>query len=82
MCCNRASRKHRQFNLEELVKANLDKKDTEDNTILHYAARNQSADVMKKLIELGLDKDAKNHDNETAAKVAERWKNKAAASVF
>lgn len=68
--------------MEVLVKNNLTRTDTEDNTILHYAARNQKSDVLLKLVEWGLDKTALNHDGETPAKVAERWGNGSEARNF
>ena len=61
--------------MEVLVKNNLTRTDTEDNTILHYAARNQKSDLLQQLVAWGLDKNAHNHDGETPAKVAERWGN-------
>ena len=68
--------------LEVLVKNNLTRTDTEDNTILHYAARNQKSDLLHKLVGWGLDKNARNHDGETPAKVAERWGNGSEARGF
>ncbi|MCR4953843.1 MAG: ankyrin repeat domain-containing protein [Treponema sp.] len=68
--------------LEALVKNNLTRTDTEDNTILHYAARNQKADLLHKLVEWGLDKNARNYIGETPAKVADRWGNGSEARSF
>ncbi len=68
--------------LEALVKNNLTRTDTEDNTILHYAARNQTADLLQKLVEWGLDKTMRNHDGETPAMVAERWGNSSETRTF
>lgn len=48
--------------------------DVQGNTILHYAAKNSSATVVKELLACGLDKSVKNVSGDTAYTTAIRWK--------
>jgi ankyrin repeat protein len=45
------------------------------NTLLHFAAKNKSAEFIKKLISDGEEVNAINKDGETALDIAERYRN-------
>jgi ankyrin repeat protein len=48
-------------------------RDSEGNSILHYAARTSSASIVSLLIELGADKTVHNTSGDTAYDIARRW---------
>ncbi len=48
--------------------------DVQGNTILHYAAKTSSADIVTTLISYGIDKSVKNNSGDTAYTIATRWK--------
>jgi ankyrin repeat protein len=57
-------------------------RDSSGNTILHYAARNGSRDLVNLLLELGADRAARNTSGETPGEIAERWGNSAALTLL
>ncbi len=48
--------------------------DVQGNTILHYAAKTSSVEMVKKLISYGIDKSIKNVSGDTAYTIAVRWR--------
>ena len=48
--------------------------DVQGNTILHYAAKTSSPDIVKTLISYGLDKTVKNNSGDTPYTIAKRWR--------
>lgn len=56
-----------------IVKYAGTKTDIQGNSILHYAAKISSEDIVKKLIDFGLDKSVKNVSGDTAYIIAVRW---------
>lgn len=56
--------------------------DIQGNTILHYAAKTSSAEVVKELISFGIAKDVKNVSGETPYTIATRWKRKDIAELL
>ena len=48
--------------------------DIQGNTILHYAAKTSSLDVIKILLSYGIDKNVQNVSGETPYTIAVRWK--------
>lgn len=58
------------------------KSDIQGNTILHYAAKIASADMVSRLLAYGLDKYAKNISGETPYTTAMRWKRNDVASLL
>ena len=59
--------------LDAIVKYDSTKADRQGDGILHYAARYADAQIVKHLIEMKLDKKARNITGETPAQMAERW---------
>lgn len=59
--------------LDAICKYNANDADTAGDTILHYAARMANAAQVSHLLELGLDRMAKNLSGETPAEMAARW---------
>jgi ankyrin repeat protein len=57
-------------------------RDSSGNTILHYAARNGSRDLVNLLLELGADRTIRNTAGESAADIANRWGNTAAHDLL
>lgn len=57
-----------------IVKYAKDKTDVRGNTLLHYAARLADKETLECLLDLGLDKNAKNVSGETPYDVARNWK--------
>ncbi len=57
-----------------IVKYAKDKTDMRGNTLLHYAARLADQETLERLLDLGLDKNAKNVSGETPYDVARNWK--------
>ena len=53
--------------------ADVNAKDNDGETALHYAARREYIDVVKVLVENRINVDVKNKNNETAAEIALRW---------
>ncbi len=68
--------------LDAVVKYNARKTDTAGDTILHYAARMGSNTQISHLLELGLDRSAKNLSGETPAQMAARWNRPSAAELL
>ena len=48
--------------------------DIQGNTILHYAAKTSSLDVIKILLSYGIDKNVQNVSGDTPYTIALRWK--------
>lgn len=63
--------------LDEIIKNTIETRKTDiyGQTILHYAARNASAETIKHIIDSGVDNSIKDNSGETAYDVAVRWKN-------
>lgn len=59
--------------LDAIVKYNRTKTDRQGDTILHYAARTADKETVAHLVEMQLDRSAKNITGETPAEMAERW---------
>lgn len=57
-----------------IVKYAKNKTDVRGNTLLHYAARLADTGTLVRLLDLGLDKNAKNVSGETPYDVARNWK--------
>jgi ankyrin repeat protein len=62
--------------------AAINKRDSSLNTVLHYAAKSGSADVVRTLISLGCDRTAKNIQGQTAADIAKLWKRSDIATML
>ena len=60
--------------IANIVKYAGDKADVQGNTILHYAAKTSSVDIVRTLISYGIDKSVKNNSGDTAYTIATRWK--------
>ena len=60
--------------INNIVKYAGNKTDIQGNTILHYAARISSKEVVSKLLAFGLDTGVKNVSGDTAYVIATRWK--------
>ena len=56
--------------------------DVQGNTILHYAAKTSSAEMVKKLISYGIDKTVKNVSGDTAYTIAVRWRRPEIAALL
>ena len=56
--------------------------DVQGNTILHYAAKSSSLDVVKSLLAYGLNKNVKNVSGDTPYTIAVRWKRSEIAEVL
>lgn len=56
--------------------------DVQGNTILHYAAKSSTYDVVKTLISYGLDKNVKNIAGDTPYDIAIRWKHSDIATLL
>ena len=57
-------------------------RDSSENTVLHYAAKSGNADVIKRLIALGADRNVRNIASETPAEIARRWNRGGAAGLL
>jgi len=68
--------------LDAIVKYNATKTDMQGDTILHYASRLANETTCKHLVELGLDRNAKNISGETPSQMAERWNRSAIANIL
>ncbi len=68
--------------LDAIVKYNSTKADRTGDTILHYAARLADENTCRHLVELGLDRNAKNISGETPSQMAERWNRSAIANIL
>jgi ankyrin repeat protein len=66
--------------LNDVAKIMPAKTDMSGDGILHYAAQTASADMIKRLLAMGLDKTARNISGELPYNVAVRWQNTAAAA--
>jgi ankyrin repeat protein len=51
----------------------ISSRDSQGNTVLHYAARLSHPDIVTYLIELGAEKNARNTAGETSSDIAGRW---------
>lgn len=60
--------------IESIVKYAGSLSDVQGNTILHYAAKNSSVDILKTLISYGLNINTKNVSGDTPYTIATRWK--------
>ena len=60
--------------ISNIVKYAGDMTDVQGNTILHYAAKTATIDIVKNLISFGIDKSVKNNSGDTAYTIAMRWK--------
>lgn len=60
--------------LENIVTYAGKKSDVQGNTVLHYAAKSADEDIVKYLLEQGLNKDVKNVSGDTPLMIAERWR--------
>ncbi len=56
--------------------------DVQGNTILHYAAKTCTADLVQKLISYGIDKSVKNISGDTAYTIAVRWRRPEIATLL
>lgn len=65
-----------------IVKNSANKTDIRGNTILHYAARLADEETVARLLNLGLNKNAKNVSGETPYDVAVNWKKEANAALL
>lgn len=65
-----------------IVKYAGNKYDIQGNTILHYAAKVSSSDIIKLLLSYGIDKNAKNASGDTAYTIATRWKRSDIAALL
>lgn len=65
-----------------IVKYASKKTDVRGNTILHYAARLADDKTVRRLLDLGLDKNAKNVSGETPYDVAVNWKKNSNAALL
>ena len=65
-----------------IVKYAKDKTDVRGNTLLHYAARLADTVTLERLLDLGMDKNAKNVSGETPYDVARNWKKMDNAKVL
>lgn len=68
--------------ISNIVKYAGTKTDIQGNTILHYAAKISSEDIVKKLLDFGLDKSVKNVSGDTAYVIATRWKRPEVAALL
>jgi ankyrin repeat protein len=69
-----ALEKNNKLMISNIVKYAGELADIQGNTILHYAAKSCSEDVIKTLLSFGLDKNVKNVSGDTAYTIAVRWK--------
>ena len=69
-----ALEKNNKTMIGNIVKYAGDLTDVQGNTILHYAAKTSSADIVRTLLSYGLDKSIKNNSGDTAYTIAKRWK--------
>lgn len=60
--------------ISNIVRYAGSRSDVQGNTILHYAAQNSTAGVVKSLLDAGLNKNVKNVAGETPYTLAVRWK--------
>ena len=68
--------------INNIVKYAGNKTDIQGNTILHYAARISSKEVVSKLLSFGLDTGVKNVSGDTAYVIATRWKRPEIAALL
>lgn len=68
--------------LSNIVKFAGKLSDVQGNTILHYAAKNSTAAIVKTLISYGLDKNVKNVAGDTPYDIAVRWKHSDIAALL
>lgn len=68
--------------LENIVKYANSLTDIQGNTILHYAAKNSSADIIRTLLSYGIDTNVKNVSGDTPYTIAIRWKRPEIAALL
>lgn len=68
--------------LSNIVKYAANETDIKGNTILHYAAKFGNTDTVKRLLSFGLDKYAKNYNDETPYDLAINWKHTEIAELL
>jgi len=68
--------------LSNIVKYAGNLSDVQGNTILHYAAKSSTAQIVKTLISYGLDKKVKNVAGDTPYDIAVRWKHSDIAELL
>ena len=68
--------------ISNIVKYAGKKTDVQGNTILHYAAKTGSKEMVKTLLSFGMDKSVKNVSGDTAYTIAVRWKRPEVAELL
>ena len=68
--------------LDALLRKYATTSDFQGDTILHYAARSANEETLKHILSFGLNKNATNHNGETAYEVAKRWNNQTAIKLL
>ena len=68
--------------LPDIVKFAGKSQDMAGDTILHYAARIANEDTVRRLVNMGLDKNARNILGETPYDMAKRWQREEIASLL
>ena len=69
-----ALEKNNKLMISNIVKYAGELADIQGNTVLHYAAKSSSVDVIKTLLSFGIDKNVKNVSGDTPYTIAVRWK--------
>ena len=77
-----ALEKNNKKMIENIVKYAAGLSDIQGNTILHYAARIANEDTVRRLVNMGLDKNARNILGETPYDMAKRWQREEIASLL
>jgi ankyrin repeat protein len=60
----------------------INARDSEGNTVLHYAARVSPAAIVSLLVELGADKSIRNTSGDSPADIAQRWNRQDIAAML
>jgi len=68
--------------ISNIVKYAREKTDIQGNTILHYAAKTSSKDIVKTLLSYGLDISVKNVSGDTPYTIAIRWRREDVADLL
>ncbi len=68
--------------ISNIVKYAGNMTDVQGNTILHYAAKTSSEEMVQKLISYGIDKSVKNISGDTAYTIAVRWRRPEIAALL
>lgn len=77
-----ALEKNNKTMISNIVKYAGSMSDVQGNTILHYAAKTSSEEIVKLLLSFGLDKSIKNVSGDTAYTIATRWKRPEIAALL